>query len=155
VRRALRRKPLRHKCTEGAGVWVRNGTPSGSKGVWDWGKARGRSQMTEVQPARLVPSSVTQFHQGSKAKAMSKAKVLNSHLLPAAQWMGAALPGRVLLGWGGRVEIVVGSAECFPALHFVRSCLPKSKWCPQPRQMLWLSSQGKKERVVGLTDVIK
>jgi hypothetical protein len=39
------------------------------------------------------------------------------------------------------VEIIVWSAECFPALNFVKICLPKSKWCKKKKDKVkanWL-----------------
>jgi hypothetical protein len=45
--------------------------------------------------------------------------------------------------------------RCFPDLHFVKICPPKSKWCPQTKVkvMVFLSSQ--KEHVMYLTGVKK
>jgi hypothetical protein len=33
----------------------------------------------------------------------------------------------------GCVEIIVRSAECFPAPHFGKICLPKGKWWPKSK----------------------
>jgi hypothetical protein len=47
--------------------------------------------------------------------------MLNSHAPHAARWLQRSL---VIFSC---IEIIVRSAECFPALHFVKICLPTSK----------------------------
>jgi hypothetical protein len=48
------------------------------------------------------------------------------------------------------VQIIVWLAECFPALNFVKICLPKSKWCPQSKEKVNGLSLNDKVKVLGL-----
>jgi hypothetical protein len=45
------------------------------------------------------------------------------------------------------VEIIVWPVQCFPALHFVKICLPKSKWCPEKQGKSELKCWSEKSEV--------
>jgi hypothetical protein len=49
-----------------------------------------------------------------------------------------------------RISIILWSAECFPALNFVKVCLLKSKWCPKSKVKINVLNLSGKVKVLDL-----